>query len=116
MDYRQPILKGGLLMSDLTQPDDAKLFPLSRVPDEVDKMHGVRPHRSAVYRWVKRGTSGVRLRVRSIGGKLHTSRPWLEAFFDATTAAKVPQSPTRKASKYQVSDRQAERFLINDGC
>lgn len=116
MDYRQSILKGGFLMSDTQQTDDAKLFPLSQVPAEVDRMHGVRPHRSAVYRWVKRGTSGIRLQVRSIGGKLHTSRPWLEAFFDATTEAKSPQQTTSKPARRRMSKRQAERFLINEGC
>lgn len=103
-------------MSETELPtDDVRLFPLSKAPAEIERMHGVRPHRSAIYRWVKRGTSGVRLQVRAIGGTLHTSRPWLEEFFDAVTAAKAPQQSNRRPARRRMSTKQAEKYLVDEG-
>lgn len=101
-------------MTDELHPD-ANLFPLSKAPAEVERMHGVRPHRSVVYRWVKRGYRGVHLEFRSIGGRMHTSRAWLEAFFAATTRLRAPHQTSSTPARSRMTEEQAERYLTSKG-
>ena len=70
---------------DQNKPRLSDLFSLSEVPDRVPR----RLHKSTPYSWVNPGIRGVRLRVTSVGGQLHTCEAWLMDFFEAVAASRL---------------------------
>lgn len=46
-----------------------------------------RPSLSTLWRWIQRGTHGVKLETVLLGGRRYTSREALQRFFERTTAA-----------------------------
>ncbi len=57
--------------------------------EAVDKATGRRPHLSTCLRWCTRGSRGVRLESRVLGGRRLTTVSKVLAYMDATTAASV---------------------------
>jgi hypothetical protein len=57
--------------------------------DAVEQATGRRPHLSTCLRWCTRGSRGVRLESRVLGGRRLTSVPAVHRYMDATTAASV---------------------------
>jgi len=57
--------------------------------DAVEQATGRRPHLSTCLRWCTRGSRGVRLESRVLGGRRLTSVPAVIRYMDATTNASV---------------------------
>ena len=62
--------------------------PLLPLVDAVEKATGQRPHLSTCLRWCSRGSAGVRLECRVLGGRRMTSTEAVLRYVDAVTAAK----------------------------
>ena len=62
------------------------LLPLIQA---VEQATGRRPHLSTCLRWCTRGSRGVRLSSRVLGGRRLTTVTAVLAYMDATTAASV---------------------------
>jgi len=58
-----------------------------------------------IYRWTKRGISGVRLETLSRGGVTMTSTEALQRFFEAVTEAKQAQAEAELDSLCEDVDR-----------
>lgn len=84
-----------------------KLITLS----QAAKMLPHRPAASTIWRWMTRGSRGVRLETMSIGGMNFTSVEALERFIAGTTAARDrklntnAQAPRTPASRRRSHDR-----------
>jgi hypothetical protein len=64
------------------------LIPLNDVPKLKSMPRGRQGkpiHYSTIYRWALRGTKGVKLETLRVGGRICTSLPALQRFFDAAT-------------------------------
>lgn len=89
-----------------------QLIPITDAPKHIPG----RPALMTVYRWMKRGVSGVRLESLRIGGRRFTSMEALSRFFHETTAAadrrEVSAEPTHRRS---VAIERAERELAEAG-
>jgi hypothetical protein len=67
---------------------------LSPLVCAVEKATGHRPHLSTVIRWCIRGSSGIRLESKVLGGRRLTSPEAVRRFMDSVTAAKDRTVPT----------------------
>ncbi len=56
--------------------------------EAVEQASGQRPHLSTVIRWCTRGSCGVRLESRVLGGRRYSCTPWVREFMERVTAAK----------------------------
>ena len=56
--------------------------------EAVQKATGRRPHLSTCLRWCQRGSSGVRLESRVLGGRRLTSTEAVQRYMNAVTTAK----------------------------
>ena len=82
-------------------------IPISEAPKHVPG----RPHGATIWRWHKRGISGVKLETILIGGRRFTSKEALARFFTATTAAKdgiVPSRVPCRRRKAAIEKAEAE--------
>ena len=81
--------------------------------DAVEQATGRRPHLSTCLRWCTRGSRGVRLESRVLGGRRLTSIPAVHRYMDATTAASVGGSVAPVATPHQqavAADRDAKNL------
>lgn len=90
--------------------ENEKLFPLVKAVEEAT---GRRVHLSTVLRWTQRGSKGVRLESRVLGGRRLTSVEAVRRFMNATTQAAEPVEiviPTkaREKAKEKAAKRLAE--------
>lgn len=67
-------------------------IPIRDIPATVARMTGNRtkPSRSVVYRWLRSGNRGVKLKRCWIGSIQHTKESWLREFLDATATSDTP--------------------------
>ncbi len=100
--------------AEIVQSVSDKFLPLV---DAVEQETGRRPHLSTCLRWCDRGSRGVRLESRVIGGRRMTTTAWVAAFVEAVTAASVGgiapaiESPKeRAASTKQAAQKLAKRL------
>ena len=96
--------------------DSQKLLP---IPDAVELETGRRPSPPTAYRWVTRGSRGVRLMSQVLGGRRYTTRQAVRDFIDASTAARVvatdmPEMPRSEAATSNAI-AQAETELRKHG-
>jgi hypothetical protein len=85
-----------------------KLFPLVKA---VEDATGRRVHLSTVLRWAQRGSRGVRLESRVLGGRRLTSVESVHRFMESTTRASEPVEvviPSR--GREREKDRAAKRL------
>lgn len=54
---------------------------------EVSRLLPGKPHPSTLWRWRKKGVSGVKLRTVRVGGRTYVQRRALEQFVEAMTRA-----------------------------
>lgn len=94
-----------------------ELFPLV---EAVYQATGRRPHLSTVLRWCSKGSAGVRLDCRVLGGRRLTSKQSVLRYMDQVTAAKdqdvtSPMCPPRQTdlaanrSAKKLADQLAKR-------
>jgi hypothetical protein len=101
-----------------------ELLSLSEAAKRVPKLNGRRVHASTIFRWCRRGLSGVRLEYVRIGRRMATSAEALNRFFNALAAADgeapahrhvrtAERRPSQAARTRAIS--QAEAKLDADG-
>jgi hypothetical protein len=91
-----------------TSPNFAHLICLSQVPDILPaRPSGGRLNPSTIWRWVRRGAGGRRLRAVRIGRSWYTSAEWLAEFLEP---AAPPESPAASTPNLE-SVLAAEEFL-----
>jgi hypothetical protein len=78
--------------------------PLLEAAPLVERLVGIRPHRSALHRWASKGTAGVRLEVLRVGGTRCVTPRMLAEFFVAAGAAREP-APAKKRARPRASGR-----------
>jgi len=96
----------------LTLKDACMILPRRR--------RGRKPHFATLWRWAKRGLSGVKLETLKVGGTLCTSREALQRFFDRLTEADQNPVPGRQFKMRTPAQRQraiarAEKVLREAG-
>ncbi|EMI20505.1 hypothetical protein RMSM_02537 [Rhodopirellula maiorica SM1] len=79
-------------MSTTTNGVAEQMIASRDIPAAVQQITGLRPHYNTIRRWRTIGICGVRLKTRRIGGRVVTSRDWLEQFFDDVTFARQSKS------------------------
>lgn len=72
------------------------VVPLGAYPDHVPKLNGRRLHRTAAYRYAKRGVRGVKLEVVQLPSGLCTSREAIQRFIERLTQARNNSQPPLK--------------------
>jgi len=77
-----------------------KLLPLV---EAVDKATGRQPHLSTVIRWCSRGSAGVRLEYKCLGGRKLTSAEAVLRYVEAVTAAQEAKLPPQRMTSRQRS-------------
>ncbi|GAA5510013.1 DUF1580 domain-containing protein [Novipirellula caenicola] len=77
-----------------TQNAAEQMITSRDIPAAVEQITGLRPHYNTIRRWRTIGICGVKLQTRRIGGRVVTSRDWLEQFFDDVTFARQSNSIT----------------------
>lgn len=84
----------------------AELIPLDQVPS----MLPTHPDRSTIYRWVRVGCGGARLRTISVGRTQHTTEAWLLAFFEELTKVRTGEDggKTIPTPERRDDDRRSE--------
>lgn len=101
-------------------------IPIRDIPATIAQMTGnrTRPSRSVVYRWLKNGNRGVKLKRCWVGNIQHIKESWLREFIDATTISECPganvgmrSSTTKRQSRSQDTRRvqRAQRQLSQMG-
>ena len=101
-------------MSQLTLADE-KLEPLV---DAVEMATGRRPHLSTCLRWSKKGSHGVRLETRVLGGRRLTSIGAVHRYIEAVTAAKdgsLPPAVETPKQAERAAQRAAKRLAARVG-
>jgi len=93
---------------DLTHED---VIPLREAPDLLPRLRrGRKVHVSTLYRWVSRGTNGVRLEAVKVGRTLVTSRQALQRFADRLTAKAQATPPDDAAPASDETERELDRL------
>lgn len=81
--------------------------------DAVEQATGRRPHLSTCLRWCTRGSRGVRLESRVLGGRRLTSVPAVHRYMDATTTASVGgmvETITTPRQQEAIAQRDAKKL------
>ncbi len=77
------------LLSLLPEENRDRLFPvLSEGPAIYEELSGRRPHRSMLWRHVRKGVAGQFLRTVSVGGTLMSTPRWVVEFWMAVDASR----------------------------
>ena len=102
----------------MIQIHSERLIPIPKVPAYLESRGFHRVHISAVYRWTKSGSRGVRLESLRIGGQKVTSIEAIQRFIEATTRNSTggslpPSKPTSRQREAAI--RKAERDLAKAG-
>lgn len=66
------------------------------------RRRGKKPHVATLYRWSKRGISGVRLETIQIGGTRCTSSEAMQRFFDSLGAKNATSTIPQADSKFRL--------------
>jgi len=74
-------------MIDLSQED---LLSLSEASAALPRIDEKRPHIPTIWRWCRKGVSGVRLEYVRLGHRICTSREALNRFVNALASADAP--------------------------
>ena len=93
---------------------DEKLMPLV---DAVDRATGRRPHLSTVLRWCTKGSGGVRLESRILGGRRLTSVDAVLRYIEASTFARDGQTAPVTTPRQQTlaANRAAKKLAARVG-
>ena len=67
---------------------DESIVTLSEAARSLPRVNGKSPHASTIWRWARKGLSGIHLETRRIGGRFVTSIEALERF--TTALAEIP--------------------------
>lgn len=67
-----------------------KLLP---IPLAVESLTGYRPHPTTCWRWATKGSSGVILETKRLGGKMLCSLESVQRFMDAVERVKSQSKP-----------------------
>jgi hypothetical protein len=97
----------------------AKIVPVPKI-DRAGNGANDKPARgvntATLWRWCTEGVRGVKLESIVVGGIRYTSRPALERFFSATTAAAdqghAATSPGARRRKIEASERACEELGV----
>lgn len=73
--------------------NDERILTFSQATKSLPSIGGKPPHSSTIWRWARKGISGVHLEVRRIGGRFVTSAEALERFTAALAA--IPPNQRR---------------------
>lgn len=74
---------------------DEQIVTFSEAAKALPKVNGRRPHASTIWRWARKGISGIRLETLRLGGRFVTSLEALERF--SITLAEIEPSGSRTA-------------------
>ena len=94
---------------------DEKLMP---VVQSVELATGQRPHLSTVLRWCTRGSCGIRLESRVLGGRRYSCVPWVHEYMARVTAKKDGIVPTPEMTPRQqtlAANRAAKKLAARVG-
>ncbi len=91
-------------MSEATTDELRELLPITEVPRSLPG----RPHMNTIYRWVKKGIRGQRLKVVSVGGLRCTTTSWLMDFFDRVERSREEQGLEPETISPRRRDRQCK--------
>lgn len=103
---------------------DEKVLTFSEAARHLPRVNGRRPHASTIWRWARRGISGVKLETRRIGARFVTSVQALERFTAALAEVEPDRwrsnvhrtgPPNRANSQRQCDIAEAEAELAADG-
>lgn len=86
------------------------LIPIRDVPRAVARMtaNSTKPSRSVVYRWLKNGNRGVKLKRAWVGSIQHTRESWLREFIEATATTSTDQPAGGRKPKHRaIRDRKS---------
>ena len=72
---------------------DEHIVTFSEAAKALPKINGRRPHASTLWRWARKGISGVHLETRRLGGRFVTSLEALERF--SATLAEIQPNGSR---------------------
>ena len=78
-------------------PQNERLLSLAEAARAVPPIDGKRPHISTVWRWIRKGSKGVRLSHARVGHRICTSEEALGRFF--VDLAKADETPAPVTSK-----------------
>ena len=90
-------------MIDISQEH---ILSLPQATAALPKVDGKRVHVSSIWRWCRKGLSGVRLEHVKIGGRLCTSREALNRFANALAEADEVAAPPLPTTPVARTDRQ----------
>ena len=86
---------------------DETLLTLAEAAAKLPRRNGRKIHASSVWRWARKGVSGVRLEARRLGGCFFTSVEALDRF-SAQLAELPPEAAARKRRTVTKKRRRTE--------
>ena len=73
--------------------------------DAVYKATGVRPHLATIHRWCTKGSRGIKLESKVLGGRRFATIEAVQRFMDAVTEASEPQEHVPMETPKQAQTR-----------
>ena len=92
-------------------PTSEKLLSLTEAARVVPAIDGKRPHVSTLWRWIRKGSRGVRLGHARVGNRMCTSREALARFYVELAQADVPPTTVAPRQPTKRTARSREREI-----
>lgn len=86
-----------------------KLLTLAEAACHIPPINGKKPHVATIWRWIRKGITGIKLEHLKLGGRIVVSEESLQRFFTAIAAAEEQEFNSSLVLKHAPLSPQAHR-------